>query len=632
MKKITFLITGLAFSGVLLAQEKINNGTEVIQSTFNGISKPLSELPDAEIIEHSYEMKESADRKNRVPQIFDFTVEKDGAAYGNDPNSIQTKMGNRMVLAPIVSFAGQSGNGYPPDPTGAVGPTNYVQAVNATPFKVYNKTGGQVMAPKNIGALWSPALTYNNGDPIVMYDKFADRWFISQFGDVDANNTTLANKIYIAISTTNNPAGTYYTYTFTSSSFPDYLKFSIWQDGYYMTSNQGGRLYVFERAKMLLGQTAKVATATFTLGGTSGFMCPLPADADGTLAPAGTACPFFWYTDNSWSGSVDGIKYCKATVNWTTSTLTITSPTQITTPAFDGTYNSSWDDIPQPGTTVMLDGIGGVATYRAQYRRWTGYNTVLLNWGVLIANSPRQRAIKWVELREQNATPGVWTIYQQGTYAPDTKCRWVGSIAMDDNGSIALCYARAASTTSASAIGYPSLCYTGRLATDPLGTMTFAETVAKAGTSSQVVPDGYGGYVNRFGDYSQTSIDPTDGITFWHTGEYITGNNPATWIYSFKLPVPATGIEESQNQINTISAYQTIGAININATNLKEEGELVVDLFDISGRQIDGKRVVTNGNSFETSFSTNNLAAGTYLVRVGKMNTSFQKVVKVVVK
>src|ERR1035437_6848457 len=114
MKKITFLITGLVFSGALLAQEKINNDTEVIQGTFNGISKPLSELPDAELVEHSYEMKESDDRKHRVPQIFNFTAEKDGAAYGNDPNSIQTTMGNRTPLAPIVSFAGQgSGGSYP---------------------------------------------------------------------------------------------------------------------------------------------------------------------------------------------------------------------------------------------------------------------------------------------------------------------------------------------------------------------------------------------------------------------------------------------------------------------------------------------------------------------------------------
>ncbi len=622
MKKATFLIGSVMFSLGLMAQTQNPNQLvitmpdgEVITSTFNGISKPLSELPDFEEKMFIHEMEESKDREHRTPVKFDFTEEKDGPAYGNDINTIQKQMGTRMMIPTLSSFAGQNGGGYPPDPSGAAGPNHYVQAVNSTPFKVFNKSNGaQLMAPKNIGTLWSPA-TGNMGDPIIMYDKYADRWFLSQFGQNGATNY-----VYIAISTSPDPTSTYYTYTFTSVNFPDYLKFSIWQDGYYMTSNQGGRLYVFERSKMLLGQTAKAATSTFTVGGTSGFWCPLPADADGTLPPSGTACPFFWMTDNSWSGAVDGVKYCKATVNWTptTPTCTITTAVQITTAAFNGTYNANWDDIPQPGTTAMLDGIGGVATYRAQYRRWTGYNTVVLNWGVLIANSPRQRAIKWVELREQNSNPGVWTLYQEGTYSPDTKSRWVGSIAMDDNGSIALCYARSSSTTG----DFPSLGFTGRLASDPLGQMTFAETMVKMGTASQTI-------ANRFGDYSQTSMDP-DGITFWHTGEYL-GSGPRTWIYSFQLPLP-TGVEEAQNEINNVTAYQSIGGITVNAKNIKEEGELVVDLFDITGKQIDGKQIVANGGSFETSFSTSNLASGTYLVRVGKMNTSFQKVVKVIVK
>ncbi|MCX6295528.1 MAG: hypothetical protein NTX97_05595, partial [Bacteroidetes bacterium] len=453
------------------------------------------------------------------------------------------------------------------------------------------------------------------GDPIVLYDKYADRWVLTQFG-------TTGNKIYIAVSTTNNPAGTYACYTYTSSSFPDYLKFSIWQDGYYMTSNQGGRLYVFERTAMLAGTAgARSVTATFTVGGTSGFWCPLPADADGTLPPAATPCPFFWFTDNTWSGSVDGVKYCKATVNWvpTTPTCTISAATQITTAAFNGTYDSGWNDIPQAGSTQYLDGIGGVATFRAQYRRWAGYNTVLLNWGVLITASPRVRAIKWVELRE--TTPGTWTLYQEGIYQPDAKSRWVGSMAMDDNGSIALCYARSSSTAG----DYPSLCYTGRCASDPLGTMTFAETVAKAGNSVQAS-------INRFGDYSQTTIDPTDGLTYYHTGEYISGGGPATWIYSFKLtPCSPTGIDAVADLTNQVSAYSSNGDINVKAENLNVDGELVVDLFDINGKQLEGKQIVLNGNSFETSFSTTNLSAGTYLVRVAKMNTSFQRVTKVMI-
>jgi hypothetical protein len=611
MKKATFLIAGLIICNGLSAQTETNSESQVIYGVFNGISKPLRDLPDFEDEkDYIHEMTESKDKVHRQAQTFLYSAEKDGPAYGNDPSTIQKQMGSRAMLPTLSSFAGQNGGGYPPDPSGAAGPNHYVQAVNATPFKVFNKsTGAQIMAPKNIGTLWTPA-TGNMGDPIIMYDKYADRWFVSQFGS--------SNSIYIAISTTPDPTGTYYTYTYTSAQFPDYLKFSIWGDGYYMTSNQGtDKLFVFERSKMLLGQTARSVVANFASGTVSGFFCPLAADADGGLPPAGTPCPFFWYTENAWGGgNVDGIKYIKATVNWTpaTPTLTMSTTTTIPTAAFDGTYDPSWNDIVQPGTTARLDGIGGVPTYRAQYRRWTGYNTLLLNWGVKI--SATQRSIKWVELRE--TTPGTWTLFQEGTYSPDTKSRWVGSIAMDDNGSIALCYARSSSTTG----DFPSLGFTGRLASDPAGQMTFAETMVKMGTAAQT-------NTNRFGDYSQTSMDP-NGLTFWHTGEYL-GSGPRTWIYSFQLPLP-TGIEEGQELINNVTAYQSIGGITVNATNLKEEGELVVDLFDITGKQIDGKQIVVSGNSFETSFSTSNLATGTYLVRVGKMNTSFQKVIKVAVK
>ncbi|MBK7183190.1 MAG: hypothetical protein IPH89_09750 [Bacteroidetes bacterium] len=202
--------------------------------------------------DYIHEMTESKDKQisHRLPQTFLFTEEKDGPAYGNDQNTIQKQMGSRMMVPTLSSFAGQNGGGYPPDPSGAAGPNHYVQAVNAT-----------------------------------------------QFGQS-------GNKIYIAISTTPDPTGTYYTYTFTSTQFPDYLKFSIWADGYYMTSNQStDKLFVFERDKMLLGQTAKAAVANFTTGTVSGFFVPLAADADGGLPPVGTACPFFWYTENSWGGA-----------------------------------------------------------------------------------------------------------------------------------------------------------------------------------------------------------------------------------------------------------------------------------------------------------------------------------------
>lgn len=625
-KKITFLFSVFITSAQFgFSQQGNTPEIGVIYPEFVGVSRPLSDffVKEEDEINAQTVFSESKDREHRVPQTFQYTAD-DGPQYRNDESTIQREQGNRSVMPPLTNWGGQSGGGScPPDPSGAVGPNHYVQAVNASPFKVFNKTTGATMGTiRQIGSLWNPD-TDNLGDPIILYDKYADRWFVSQFGQgetITGNGTggSCTNCIHIAISTTNDPTGTYYTYTYSSPQFPDYLKFSIWADGYYMTANTStDRVFVFERDKMILGQTARAVYTSFSTGTVSGFFLPMPADADGVLPPVGTPCPMFWYTENSWGGgNVDGIKYITATTNWvpTTPTLTLSSATTIATAAFDGTYNSSWNDISQGTGTQKLDGIGGIIWYRAQWRQWTGYNTVVLCWGVKISTS--QRSIKWVELR-QNQPSGAWTLYQEGIYTPDALNRWVGSIAMDDNGSIALCYAVAGPTPTATAA---SLRYTGRLASDPLGQMTFAETTAQAGSGAMTACG------NRFGDYSQTSLDP-DGLTFWHTGQYINAGSPATRIYSFTLPLP-TELKETAKQLN-YNVYQNGNSLLVNADNLTSNGAYVVDIFDVQGRKIDGQVVNAYDNKIRTSIDVNNFAKGIYMVRIGKANTSFQKVIKV---
>ena len=497
---------------------------------------------------------ESKDKKHRDPQHFEFSFEKDGYAFATDSTIIQKNDGSRPGPTQKINIAGQSSSSRPMDPSGAAGNDYYVQIVNATVYKIYNKTTGAVTTTGTLGNLWTPA-TGNSGDPIVMYDRFADRWFLAQFGT--------GNKIYIAISTTSDPAGSYYTYAFTSPQFPDYLKFSIWQDGYYMTSNQGmQRVFAFERDAMLIGNAgARSIYKTFTPPSGGGFFCPLTGDSDGNagLAAVGTPCPIFSYSDNAWGGSViDGIQIYQMAVNWvpTTPTATISFVGAIPTASFDGSYNSSWNDVSQPGTTQKLDGIGGTLSYRAQWRKWATYNSVVLAWPVKISTT--QRSVMWCELR-QNQSTMAWTTYQQGVFTPDAYTRWLASIAMDDNGSIGLCYLKSGATTI-----YPSLGYTGRLANDPLNTMTFAETIAAVGTAAQT------GGINRVGDYSQTTLDP-DGSTFWHTGEYMggTSTSPArTRIYSYQLILPSAAVVSvtSSDSDNSICAGSTV-TFTASATN-----------------------------------------------------------------
>jgi len=519
---ISSILVCICFFGQ--AQEFQTSSGYIVAKEFR-VTRPLRDMKGlTQIPEKKEEYRESKDRLKRQPQYFEFTG-ADGALYQNDDASIQKEMGTKNGTQLRANFAGQSTGGSRPfDPSGAAGPNHYVQMINATTFRVYNKeTGSPIGAAQSLGALWNPD-TQNNGDPIVLYDKAADRWFLAQFGSF------FNNEIYIAISTTGDPLGSYYTYTFESPSFPDYLKFSVWQDGYYMTANTSTqRVFAFERDAMLAGTPgARSVFATYNPPDGGGFFVPLAGcAADGTLPPAGTPCPIFSYSDNGWGGgNQDRVNIYNMTVNWTTNTpsASITSANNVNTAAFDGSYNNNWDDVAQPGTTQKLDGIGGICMYRGQWKTWGDYNSVVLNWAVKINNS--QRSIKWCELRQDPST-GNWSMYQEGIYTPDSDTRWMGSIIMDDNGSIGLSYLKTNSSTTL----YPGLYYTGRRSCDPLGTLPITEQLIVAGTGSQTG-------TNRNGDYAHGCLDP-DGITIWSTSEYMGGQSgfsaARTRIFSYQI-------------------------------------------------------------------------------------------------
>jgi hypothetical protein len=608
MKKTSLLFIGMLTMAAGFSQE---NGTVyegesiMLRPVAFEITKPLREIAAMNPVPDSYEepnQVESKDghKKRQIPPA----VNPNAQPQGDDP-IWQREHGTRQGRAPIAAWNGLSGSGFPPDPSGAAGPSHYFQAVN-TSYRIYSKTGTGMSSQTNLSTLWTGST--NDGDPIVLYDKYADRWFISQF-------QISGNKILIAISTTNDPMGTYYAYQFVpvSGSFPDYPKYSIWHDGYYLACNYGGgtkRFIVFERAKMLAGDSsAGMIVKTLTGVPSNNFFCMLPADADGTLPPSGTPCYFFSYEDDAWaSGTVDQLRVYKMTTNWTTATATIALDMTLPTQAFNASFSNSWTDIAQPGTTQKIDAIGGVLNFRAQYRRWTGYNTVVLCHAVKVNTTTGQAGVRWYELR-QDATSGVWSIYQQGTYAPDTDSRWLGSIAMDDNGNIGMAYAVSSSTT------FPSIRYTGRFATDPLGVMTTFEQTAAVGTSSQTSTE-------RYGDYSHTSLDP-DGITFWHTGEYY-GGGKRTRIFSFQIS-GTQDVEENTVQPE-FNVFQNGTTLNVNGKNIPNE-TMQVDLFDASGKLISESKSTPNAGVIQTTIDVTGLATGTYLVRVG--NAGFQRVVKV---
>ncbi len=600
---LTGILSFVCFSFSLIAQTEGISETEVIYPDKFMVTQPLRTMVPAVIDEGDANRPkpEMKDRALRVP--FSEKTNPDAEPKGEDP-AAQKTMGFKSTITPLVNFAGQNGNGTPPDPTGAAGPDHFVQAVNSY-YKVYTKAGGNAAGPFTLGSL---LFNCNDGDPIVMYDKFAERWVIAEF------DYTSPYHVYIAVSTSNDPTGSYNSYQFTSTVLPDYLKFSIWTDGYYMTANYGTaeKVLVFERDVMIAGGASpRMLSATFNPPNAGYFFCPLSGFADGQLPPAGTPCPIFSFEDDGWGASYDdAINIYNATTNWTTGTLSVAFKQTLLADAFDASYNASWNDITQPGTSSKLDGIGGVFTFRAQHRVWPGWNSVVLCMGVKVSST--QRSIRWFELHQDQST-GTWSIYQQSTYSPDTESRWCGSIAMDDHGGIGMGYAKSGSTT------YPSACFTGRNGYDPLNQMTYEETVAATGSGVQT-------FTNRFGDYSHTSLDPADGTIFWHTGEYFASGNQRTKIFSFRIPYNESIDEFAGSEVN---AYTDGGNIIVSGSSLPNAEELVVDLFDIKGVLLSGKKVVTASGSFNTEFAAQGLTPGVYLIRVGKMNTSFQRVIKV---
>jgi hypothetical protein len=131
--------------------------------------------------------------------------------------------------------------------------------------------------------------------------------------------------------------------------------------------------------------------------------------------------------------------------------------------------------------------------------------------------------IRWVELK--NPTNGPLTVKQESTYQPDTTWRWMGSIAMDRDGNMALGFSASDATI------HPQIRYATRLATDPLNTLT-AEAHLFDGTGSQTDT------VSRWGDYSDMTVDPVDDCTFWYTQEYYSTTSSFNWrtrIGSFKF-------------------------------------------------------------------------------------------------
>ncbi len=448
---------------------------------------------------------------------------------------VQDWIGSGEIPAPSVSFNGPSNvSGVsPPDPVGDVGPNHYVAMSNLS-FQVFSKTGTSLYGPALNNTLWSgfggPCETENAGDPIVLYDQFADRWLLTQF--------TAAGPTYyncVALSTTNDPTGTYYRWAFTTgTNFPDYPKYGVWSDAYYISTREfsaagpfaGVGAYALNRTQMIAGnpaaQVVSFVVAPTGAGANVGDGL-LPADIEGPVLPPAGAPEYFLGTQDDggpYSAASDAINLYKFHVDFAVpANSTFTLANTIPVGAFDSSpvFCSGRACIPQPGTTNKLDHLGyrQRPMHRAAYRNFGDHEAIVTNQSV--EASATMSGIRWWEIRSPNSSP---VIYQEGTYAPGTTDgihRWMGSIAIDSAGNMALGYSVSDGTSV-----FPGLRYTGRLAGDTLGTMPQGEGTIIAGTGSQTGS-------NRWGDYTSMNVDPIDDCTFWYVDQWVPTTSSVGW-------------------------------------------------------------------------------------------------------
>jgi len=585
MKNKNFLFAiAFLFSFGMFAQD-LFPPVEIIQGTFIGTTIPLRDFPTT--VYDTDEVKTMTIFPNR--SRYNAKVNEDALPLNDINLNVQKEKGGVHTYALEQNFVGFDNTGFtPPDPTGAVGPNHYVHAVNSS-IKIFDKTGALIAGPTSLGAFLG--ISSNMGDPIVLYDQLADRYFVSEFG-------ALNNSLAIGVSVTNDPTGAYHVYQFNSfAAFPDYPHYSVWPDAYYLTANVlGGNQFAFAIDRdVLLAGGADPVMVSFQLPGsvqnTNTVYSPEPANLTGTTFPTDVPGYIVYLQDDGWSGvSFDHLKVWEIDIDFVTpGNSTISSPLEIPTDPFNSVFAPfGTGDVNQPGTSNKIDMIGGVISYAANYRSFGTHNSWVITFNTDIDGNDTS-GIRWIELRNDNSND--WDIYQEGTYAPaDGHSRFMGSAAMDAGGNIGLGFNIASATLPV------GIRYTGRFDGDALGEMTVAETTIVDGVGVQTT-------TNRFGDYSHLTMDP-DNFTFWHTAEFFTSNNQwRTQVASFTLSggftadVGINNITEPNNGILTASETVEVSIRNFGtATQSNIPVELRVD-GNLVASEVYGGSVTANGTA-----------------------------------
>ncbi len=442
---------------------------------------------------------------------------------GADPllNQAFARDGN-IGIAPTVNIEGidqlGSGSGVP-DVNGDVSDQYYMQTVNSTWLQVFDLSGNEVGIPFRANTIWQQIGFSSAGDPILLFDQDAGRWFLTEFPS--------SSRVLIAVSDTGDPLGSWTAYAFSTQSFPDYPKYGIWSNAYVLTTNEGGfgiAFYTINRLDMLSGtDTVDIQRMTIPRFPNPSWQTTQPVDWNGGMNVAANTYPMIMRINDDAYGvsAVDQVEIYEINVDWKNADATIVTQTDIPTSPYDSEFCSlpglGFSCVPQPNGTG-IDGIPYIFMNACQYRNFGTHSSIVGNFTV-DATGLDDAGVRWIELRKTGTDD--WVLYQEGTVgSEDGLNRFMGGISIDGMGNIGLGY------SVSSEDHFPSLRFTGRRANDQLGKMTVLEYEFATGTGSL--------NNDRFGDYASMSVDAQD--MFWYTGEYIrAGGQWASKIVGFKL-------------------------------------------------------------------------------------------------
>lgn len=544
----TIVVVCLSLSWGILGCKAFAQGDEklqvqVRQELGRDVSPPLRDLikQAPKVAAEKLELRPAEPvRKIPLPPDLKALEVEDTALQAQELKAVAPKMPSSMVHFDGLGSGvyGFTVNSIPPDTDGAVGTKQYFQVVN-TSFAIFNKsTHAKTAGPSANNTIWSgfkdsnnkpsPCSKNNDGDAIVMFDALANRWVFSQF-----SVSTTPYLECVAVSASDDALGTYYRYAFSYSYFDDYPKMAVWPDGYYVTFNMfngntfmGAEVCAYDRTAMLAGKSA--TQQCYQQKNTVGGMLPSHFDG-GTAPPSGSPNYVMTYGSNTLNLYKFHVDFAKP------ANSTFTGPTKITVAAFTPLCNGG-NCVKQPTATkvALLDTLADRLMQPLNYRNFGDHESLVVTHSVAAKDGG---GIRWYEVRNPNGTPN---LYQQGTYAPDSSYRWMGSAAMDKVGNIGVGYNKSSTTVS------PSIAITGRVPADSAGTLE-SETIAIAGSGSQT--NAHDSYGFRWGDYSAMHVDPVDGCSFWYTGEYVASTGEYNWktgIVTFGMPGCGTYCDAGQ--------------------------------------------------------------------------------------